>query len=304
MRVRRPAATDFGEVLALLEESDRAVYGATDWTAAGLREDWDALDLERDAWVVELDGRLAGYLMFEDRRRGRLSLDGYVRPAHRGRGVGRRLLQLGEARAREVEPTVAAGERVWLESAHLVGDERAPALFDQCGFRRVRSYFRMVVTHGAAPEQPRWPNGFACSPLDLVSEGRDVHAALDEAFAGEWGYRQTTYDEWLETRFKGMDPSLSLVVRHGDEIAAAAVNGAKFWGDWGWIGYLGVRPAWRVRGLGRALLLASFGELWRRGEPTVALAVDVENPSGALRLYESVGMRQLWQGDLWQKELR
>jgi len=304
MLVRRPSAADFGEVLALLEECDRSVYGATDWTAEALREEWDELDLERDAWLVELDGRLAGYLTFEDRRRGRLSVDGYVHPSARGHGVGLRLLELGEDRVREVERVVAAGERVWLESAHLAGDERAPLLFAQRGFRRVRSYIRMVVTHDGAPEPPVWPAALSVAPLDLEREGRDVHAALDDAFAGEWGYRPSSYEEWLETRFKGMDPALSLVVRDGDEIAAATVNGSKFWGDWGWIGYLGVRAAWRGRGVGRALLLESFGDFWHRGEPTVALAVDVENPTGALRLYEGVGMRPLWQADLWQKELR
>ncbi|MCZ7589296.1 MAG: hypothetical protein M5U27_10690 [Gaiella sp.] len=35
----------------------------------------------------------------------------------------------------------------------------------------------------------------------------------------------------------------------------------------------------------------------------MALGVDVENPTGATRLYERAGMRVLWQADVWQKEL-
>jgi ribosomal protein S18 acetylase RimI-like enzyme len=94
------------------------------------------------------------------------------------------------------------------------------------------------------------------------------------------------------------------VVWHGDEIAAFSVNYAKRNGDWGWIGMLGVREGWRRRGLGLALLRESFRRFRSTGETTVALGVDVENPTGATRLYERAGMRVLWQADVWEKELR
>ena len=49
----------------------------------------------------------------------------------------------------------------------------------------------------------------------------------------------------------------------------------------GWIGTLGVRPAWRRRGLGEALLRAAFAELFARGRRRVGLGVDTENVTGA-----------------------
>ena len=53
MEIRRPdPTTDFDEVLALVQACDRAVYDDSDWTAAELREEWDDLDLESDAWVA------------------------------------------------------------------------------------------------------------------------------------------------------------------------------------------------------------------------------------------------------------
>ena len=100
------------------------------------------------------------------------------------------------------------------------------------------------------------------------------------------------------------DPSLFLVVWDGDEIAAASVNYAKRLGDWGFIATLGVRPAWRRRGLGLALLHESFRRFAERGETTAALGVDSENPTGAAHLYERAGMRVLWRADVWRKELR
>ena len=83
-----------------------------------------------------------------------------------------------------------------------------------------------------------------------------------------------------------------------------SLNYPKRMGDWGWIGTLAVRPAWRRRGLGRALLLEGFRRFAASGESHVALGVDSENPSGATRLYESVGMRVLWRADVWRKVLR
>ena len=76
-------------------------------------------------------------------------------------------------------------------------------------------------------------------------------------------------------------------------------------GDWGWIGSIGVRRAWRRRGPRASRSSATrSGASARSGETVVALGVDAENPTGAVRLYERAGMRVLWRADVWQKELR
>jgi mycothiol synthase len=93
------------------------------------------------------------------------------------------------------------------------------------------------------------------------------------------------------------------VALDGDAIGGAAVCGWKEWGDWGWVGTLGVLPSHRGRGLGEALLLTAFAEFWRRGERRVALGVAADNPS-ATRLYERAGMRVLYTIVLYEKELR
>ena len=70
----------------------------------------------------------------------------------------------------------------------------------------------------------------------------------------------------------------------------------------GWVGTLGVRPGWRRRGLGETLLRASFRALHERGLRRVGLGVDTENVTGALRLYERVGMRPVRRYDNWVRE--
>jgi mycothiol synthase len=304
--VTHPTVDRLPEALALLQASDAAIWGDSDWTEADLREDWERIDLRHDAWLVELDGRLAGVAQLLDRKGGRFIGDAYVHPEMTGRGVGRRVLGLLEARSRELEPDWPDGERVVLQGAHLVGDDRAPELFRTQGFEYVRSFFRMVVDVREPHPAPEWPEGLELRPFDVARHGRAVHAAQEEAFAREWGHVAQPYEAWRERAFviPRIDPSLVPVVWHGDEVAACSLNYAKRNGNWGWVGMLGVREPWRRRGLGLALLRESFRRFRETGETTVALGVDADNPTGATRLYERAGMRPLWQADVWEKELR
>jgi ribosomal protein S18 acetylase RimI-like enzyme len=74
--------------------------------------------------------------------------------------------------------------------------------------------------------------------------------------------------------------------------AGYSLNSWHFSGDpqLGRVGSLGVMPAYRRRGLGEALLRHSFRDFRRRGATRVALGVDSQNETGAVRLYERVGM--------------
>ena len=96
--------------------------------------------------------------------------------------------------------------------------------------------------------------------------------------------------------------SLWFIARDGDEIAGVARCEANRDGG-GWIGAIGVRKAWRRRGVGLALLRHAFREFHLRGDPHVGLGVDAENPTGATRLYERAGMRVMNELVLYEKEL-
>src|SRR5205807_1650633 len=87
---------------------------------------------------------------------------------------------------------------------------------------------------------------------------------------------------------RGDDRSLWFLVRDGDEIAAIVRNDLR--DTAGYVGIMGVRRPWRGRGLGKALLYRTFHEFVRRGLTRVTLHVDAESPTGATKLYESVGM--------------
>jgi mycothiol synthase len=263
-----------------------------------LRDDWRDLDLARDAWVWERDAKIVAYAAVyargEDKR---LIVDGYVDPEYAGRGLGSAIVETTERRARE--RGVAQ-----LENGVLGNDARAADLLRSRGYRDVRHFYRMRIEFDGPPPEPRWPEGFDVAAFD-PAEAREFHDALEDGFAEEWGHTEEPFEAFAKRRLdeERFDPSLWTTVRSGSEIAAVMIADWKRHGDAGWIGSVAVRKPWRRRGLGEALLLRSFGQLYERGERVVQLGVDAQNPSGATRLYERVGMSVGFEAVIYAKNL-
>ena len=108
-----------------------------------------------------------------------------------------------------------------------------------------------------SPTTMRHPSGPTAS-----SSGHSTSSATDVSstprsrrhLPRSGGTRRDPYDGWRERVFDRprFDPSLVPVawdVAQG-EIAGLSLNFPKRMGDWGWIGAIGVRRAWRRRGLG------------------------------------------------------
>jgi mycothiol synthase len=280
VNVRPPTDADAPAVTALVRAFEERLAGKPEQSEQDLRSDWTDLQLANDAWLVELDNRLAGYgALYTDVN---TFADGYVHPDFWGRGVGSRLVELGEAEARRRGAAT-------LQIPVFGNDERAYSLLEGRGYRPLRRYYRMEIELDAPPPEPAWPDGLEVAPYD-ESEAEAFHAALDEAFAEEWGHEPDGDIDWRSIRERrSRSRSLWFSVKDGDAIAAAAVIEEERWGV-GWVHSIGVRPAWRRRGLGEALLRHAFAELYSRGRTGIGLGVDVENPTGATRLYERVGM--------------
>ena len=305
MNVRAPTWDDFDDALALVTAADVAAIGQTEWTERSFRAEWDEFRVTETGWVIEIDGRLAGFATFDDRGGGRLIVDGYVHPELRGRGVGSELLRVTEERAREEVERHPPDVRVHLQNATLLADGCTPNLYLRYGYAAVQHQFRMLTELEAEPEVPRVED-VEIRPFRDPDERRAVHAVLDEAFDTGPPYRRRTYEEWAPRVFgrSGFDPSLVWVAFDAGELVGANVCGWKEWGDWGWVAALGVLPSHRGRGIGEALLRTALAEFWRRGERRVALGVGADNPTGATRLYERAGMKVFFTIVVWEKELR
>lgn len=274
---------------AYLEEPDTV-------DAAEVAGWWRRSDLVTDSVAfIDADGEFGAIGVVYPRGEDILDLDGFVLPAHQGRGLGAALVTwLEDEAARRGYPRV--------HSSSITADSAATELFAGHGFEQVRHFYRMAIDLEGPLAEPEWPPGFNVS-LFAPGDEETVHRVLEEAFSDHWGQEPRDLEYWREHTFGApwWDPTLVYLVREGDEPVAATVNAVRFGA--GWIGTLGTLEPWRGRGLGRALLLTSFAEFHRRGETRVALAVDAGNETGATHLYESVGMRVAWQADVWEKRL-
>ncbi len=311
----RPAAwDDLAGVVEMFRRADTEDWGEVDMTETALREEWENpnLDLSHDTWIVR-EGRADGsddavpvayaYLDHVDRHR-QLETWGVVHPSHRGRGLGSFLLDLVEARAQEHVALAPPDGEVALRLGVIGPDEPAHRLVEARGFRSVRHFWRMDGKLAEGLAGPADIPGIRLRPFVSGEDDRAVHAAHQESFAENWGFVKRGFNEWAEQRLRGtaFNPDLWFVATEEDEIAGFLMSAE----DEGsiWVATLGVRPAWRRRGIGESLLRYAFLEFWRRGFEEVGLSVDSSNETGATALYERVGMRLTRQYDMYEKRLR
>lgn len=188
--------------------------------------------------------------------------------------------------------------RVFFPAGHELADVLASR-----GYRYWRSAYTMQIELGeVAPGIPATPGG-----IDLRTyQDSDVELlrnALNEAFEEDPFHEEATPEKFraFYLNARGFDPSMWLLAWDDDELAGFVLAFPQRLGDpdLGGIEVLGVRPAWRRRGLGRLLLSAAFSRLHALGLRRVALGVDAGNETGALKLYEGMGMRVVRQGDNW-----
>ncbi|HWB67266.1 MAG TPA: GNAT family N-acetyltransferase [Mycobacteriales bacterium] len=285
VRLLRPVGpADLDAVHALVEASDIADSGEPDLTRADVAAVLGSPAAE--AWAVSgADGTLSACGWVESRS-GRPAVEGefFVAP---------------EADLAVVEPVL---ERMLLAAA-LDDDHRPLRLYvnsarpDKCGLLEargatvVRHFFRMACGLGRTGRDVSLPAGTEIRTIrDEGADLRAMHDVMTEAFADHWGSSPAPYDEWLQ-RNRGrvdFDASLWWLVSDGGKPVAGLI--ATVSDREGYVNSLGVRRAHRGRGLARGLLIHAFREFAARGLPQAALSVDAANPTGAVRLYESVGM--------------
>ena len=179
------------------------------------------------------------------------------------------------------------------------------------GYEAARYEFIMV-----RPDLEGIPDLYLPAGLEVRAvqpEGyRAVWECAREAFRDDWCYVDA---EWTDGALSAwqqeptFDPSLWQVAWDGDQVAGMVLNfidaeeNREYGRRRGYTEGIAVRRPWRRQGLARALIARSFRALKDRGMVDAALSVDAENPSGALRLYTSLGFRVTKRSATYRKSM-
>ena len=126
------------------------------------------------------------------------------------------------------------------------------------------------------------------------------------SFVEHYGHVPVDYDTWLEKiTARGDDFAVLWLAEVDGEPAGLLVGTTRYLQEHnaGYVRTLGTLPAARGRGAGKSLLRAYFASEQRAGRAAVLLHVDVANVTGALAIYESVGMRAVETIDAWAKRV-
>lgn len=225
---------------------------------------------------------------------------GGVHPDHRGRGIGRPLLEWQIARARQ---QLAEHDHGLPRRITAFTDARAPQtahLYELAGLRLARHFFVLERPAVQPLARARPSRGVRLEPFTRgLSDA--VHAARDEAFLDNWGSQPMSDEAWesfLARETFARELSFVALASGGDgagEIAGflmGTVNEAD-WENQGfsssYVSMVGVRSRWRGRGIARALLASHIDASREAGYERVTLDVDSDGATGALGLYTGMG---------------
>lgn len=274
---------DSGAVFALIAEQERVDVGTVEIEEEDLLGEWQrpSYDLAGSS-VVVLDGeQIVAYAehMGEER------YDTAVLPTHRGRGIGTWLAGWAQDLARS-RGAAMLGMPVPEGSA---GDRLLTAL----GYDVRWTSWVLRLPEGAVVQERPLPAGYALRQA-TQADREQVWAVTEDAFL-EWSVRERETLEdfaaqvWLRP---GFEPWHLQVVTAPDGQIAGVANVWNSGTDGHldtYVAKLAVAQEHRHRGLAQALLVAAFAAGRAHGATSSSLATD--SRTGALSLYEKVGMR-------------
>jgi mycothiol synthase len=264
------------EVMAAQELHD---LGIVEIEEADIVGDWQRPSFDVPACTIGVfDGdRLVAYAEVADDGRG----DAAVHPEYRGRGVGTALAAWTQelARARGV-PVVG-----------MPVPEGSPAdvLLESLGYQVRWHSWMLELPDGTRIEAQPLPDGYSIRTAEDEADHRAAWTVIEEAFL-EWAQRdRRTFEDFAATTAQrpGFEPwHLRLVTDpRGDVVGACFLV---LHDSDGFVDKLAVRRDRRGLGLARALLADAFANARAHGATHCELSTD--SRTGALGLYERVGM--------------
>lgn len=278
LHARALTTEDVDHIVAMVNECELHDSGELMLEPADLLADSRTAGFDRTRdWIGVFEGdRLVGRGLFVHRRSAWID----VHPTARGRGIGSWLRGWSEDRAREV-----GADRI----GQTIEDRRldTTALLRDAGYAPRRTSWILRMDHPEPPSAHAPPDGIRLRPFEPGDE-EEALAMFERAFS-EWeDHVANAPDTWraMVTEREGFQPDDLVLAIAGDRIVGGAflIDADEIWVD-----RLAVEREYRHRGIARALLQTAFARSFERGYRWTSLSTDSD--TGALSLYERVGMR-------------
>lgn len=267
-------------------------------------------DGEQGQWLVaQVDDRVIGYSQiecwFEDDGTWVYLITGWILPEWRSRGVGTAMLRWGESTARRLAGKQHPGEHSEFAANASSTETDTTALLVHEGYRAMYTVLEMGLDISVPLSMSPVPAGIEVRPV-LSAHCSLIAVSIDESYRNE--YDASRFQEAFDpvdyaTRLGGPrhDPTLWQVAWDGDQVVGQVLsvieNGRAE------VFEVSVRPAWRQRGLARALLSRALRSLRERGVDIIRLHTVAEFRTRASELYGSVGFRILKEFRRYRKPL-
>jgi mycothiol synthase len=301
----RPASVDDAVTIqAFVADFDTKLLGYPDCTLDDIRDQLTepGLTIGSDTWLVfAADGTLAGWAWIYPRGTGEyIDLDVLCGDSPVCDWL------FDQTIARAVELARAGGhDPATLDLGLFRADAATAELAAARGFHHATTFHRMRIDHPAdAVVSPVAPAGVTLrsGPGD-ESFRRAAYEVFETSFKDHFGFASRSFEAWHAVREAEsvFDWSgLTLAYVDGDPVAILLTSDRFVEAEnCGSVDRLGVLPAARGRGIAKYLLRTAFAADAKSGRAGTILHVDTNNATGALALYEGVGMRPILVIDKW-----
>jgi mycothiol synthase len=258
-----------------------------------------SLDQQNQWLVAQVSEQVIGYSQLEswledDGTRVYLVL-GWVVPAWRDRGIGTTMLHWAEETCRQLATSSYPNE-VFEFAANASSTEMdTTALLRYEGYQVAYTVLEMNLDPAVPIQMHPVPAGIKVRPV-LPEDNFAIASSIGEAYQYEYdqgryaeAYDPADYAEGL--RAEKYDPTLWQIAWDGEQVVGQVLSVIE--GLTAEIFEVSVRPSWRRRGLGRALLSRTLQCLLGRGVEDIRLRTVAEFRTRASDLYRSVGFRVL-----------
>lgn len=304
---RRPTLADAYEIWRFVSAQNTAIIGFADCTLDDVRDELGEPDFdpERDGWLVhDRDGTLAGY-GWACRKGDSDEID--VDAISADETVGAWLWTAAIERAGEVAAELGHSE-ITLDAGIYRVDEAQQGRAESFGFVPATTFHRMRVDQDGTHTEPHQAQGVVVRTGEHdVQVRRDAHDIWNAANVGQFGHVPRSFSEWHDVieASSTRDWSQLRVADLDGRPAAMLLGNDQFVADesCGYVARVAVLEAARGRGLAKLLLRQAFAADANKGRAGTILHVDTNNPTPALGLYESVGMRPVLVIDMWRRSL-